>query len=114
MCRRRLGFSEASFSASAEEHDIDGTTIRIFNPEKTIADCFKFRNTLGMNIVLAALKLYKQCGHFKVDALLEYTTVCRVKKIMRPYLEVMIRITKLKKRKGEITAKTYLWESLDY
>jgi predicted transcriptional regulator of viral defense system len=83
-------FSESSFTAGAEEHEIDGTTIRVYSPEKTIADCFKFRNALGMDVVLEAIKLYKQRWPFKVDALLEYAVICRVKKIMRPYLEVMI------------------------
>ncbi len=83
-------FSEASFTTGTEEHEIDGTTIRVYNQEKTIADCFKFRNTLGMDIVLEALKLYKQRGTFKVDKLLKYATICRVKKVMQPYIEVLI------------------------
>ncbi len=83
-------FSEASFTAGVEEHEIDGTTIRVYNPEKTIADCFKFRNALGMDIVLESLKLYKQQGTFKVDALLKYAAICRVKKVMQPYLEAII------------------------
>ncbi len=50
-------FSEAAFRAGVEKHKIDGVTVRIYNPEKTIADCFKFRNKIGMDIVLEALKL---------------------------------------------------------
>ncbi len=83
-------FSKASFAAGIEELEVDGTTFRIYSKEKTIADCFKFRNKLGMDVVLEALKLYKQHGSFKVNELLKYAAVCRVKKVMQPYLEVVI------------------------
>jgi len=80
-------FSSASYSAGIEEHQIDGVSIKIYSPEKTIADCFKFRNKIGMDIVLEALKLYR--NRFKTDynKLLGYGEICRVKKVMLPYLE---------------------------
>lgn len=85
-----FNYSEASFNSGIEEHEIDGTILQIYNQEKTLADCFKFRNTLGMDVVLEAMKLYKQQQSFKIDALLKYATICRVKNIMTPYLEVLI------------------------
>jgi len=83
-------FSQTSFTTGAEKHEVDGATLRVYSPEKTIADCFKFRNSLGMDIILEALKLYKQRGSFNADALLRYGAVCRVKKVMQPYLEALI------------------------
>jgi predicted transcriptional regulator of viral defense system len=50
-------FSEPAFSSGIEEHTIDGVPVNIYSPEKTLADCFKFRNTIGMDVVLEALKL---------------------------------------------------------
>ncbi len=55
---------------------------------KTIADCFKFRNKIGMDIVLEALKFYKARKGFNPPDLLKFARTCRVEKIMRPYLEV--------------------------
>jgi predicted transcriptional regulator of viral defense system len=80
-------FSKASFTAGIEEHQIDGVTIKVYCPEKTLADCFKFRNKLGMDIVLEALRLYKSRKQFQLEKLLRYAKICRVEKVMRPYLE---------------------------
>jgi predicted transcriptional regulator of viral defense system len=84
-------FSKASFEAGIEEHDVDGVVIRVYCLEKTLVDCFKFRNKLGMDVVLEALKLYKdRKKQFKVGDLLKYARICRVEKIMKPYLEAVI------------------------
>ena len=83
-------FSKDAFKAGIEEHKIDGITLKVYNPEKTIADCFKFRNKFGMEIVLEALKLYKSRRKFKINSLLKYARICRVEKIIKPYLEAMI------------------------
>lgn len=83
-------FSGRSFSAGIETHGIDGVAVRIYGPEKTLADCFKFRNQLGMDVVVEALKLYKARKPFRADDLLKYARICRVERIMRPYLETLI------------------------
>lgn len=84
-------FSKATFESGVEEHNVDGVIIRVYCPEKTLADCFKFRNKLGMDVVLEALKLYKsRKKQFKAGDLLKYARICRVEKIMRPYLEAVI------------------------
>ena len=80
-------FSEPTLMAGIEEHKIDGVSIKIYSPEKTLADCFKFRNKIGMDVVLEALKLYKAHQRFNLADLLKYAKICRVEKIMRPYLE---------------------------
>ncbi len=83
-------FSGESLSAGVEEHMIDGATVRIYNTEKTLADCFKFRNRIGMEIVLEALRLYKTRKRPNIDKLMEYARICRVEKVMRPYLEATV------------------------
>ncbi len=83
-------FSDAALIAGAEIHHIDNVAVRIFSPEKTLADCFKFRNKLGMDIVLEALKLYKTRKNFDLENLMKYAGVCRVENVMRPYLEAML------------------------
>ena len=83
-------FSETALKEGVETHQIDGVSINIYCPEKTLADCFKFRNKLGMDIVLEALKFYKARKKFNLEKLIKYARVCRVEKIMRPYLEATL------------------------
>jgi predicted transcriptional regulator of viral defense system len=83
-------FSEAAFKAGVEKHLIDGVTVRIYSPEKTLADCFKYRHKIGMDVVLEALKLYRTRHRVNVAELLKYARVCRVEKAMTPYLEATV------------------------
>jgi predicted transcriptional regulator of viral defense system len=83
-------FSESSLNAGIEEHQIDGVAVRIYSPEKTLADGFKFRHKIGMDVVLEALKLYKARRAFNLGELLKYARICRVENVMRSYLEAMI------------------------
>lgn len=83
-------FSDRAFREGIQEHKIDGVPVKIYSPEKTLADCFKFRNKIGMDVVLEALKLSKARKHFNIEALFKYAKVCRVEKVMHPYLEASI------------------------
>ncbi|MCK5137771.1 MAG: type IV toxin-antitoxin system AbiEi family antitoxin domain-containing protein [Bacteroidales bacterium] len=83
-------FSGESFREGIEVHQIDSVSVRIYSTEKTIADCFKFRNKIGMDVVLEALKLYKTRMRFDVKKLLYYAKICRVDKVMFPYLEASL------------------------
>lgn len=82
-------FSKLAFEAGIEVHRIDGADVKIYSIEKTIADCFKFRNKIGMDVVLEALKLYR---HKKLNRseLQKFARICRVENVMRPYLEASI------------------------
>ena len=80
-------FSKEAYGAGIEEHLIDNVTVKIYNPEKTLADCFKYRNKIGMDVVLEALKLYKTRRKSNFGEILKYARICRVDKVMRPYLE---------------------------
>ena len=83
-------FSLQAYRAGIEEQSIDNVAVKIYSPEKTLADCFKFRNKIGMDIVLEALQLYKARRKFNLGSLLEYAKICRVEKVMRPYLEASV------------------------
>jgi predicted transcriptional regulator of viral defense system len=80
-------FSGEAFTAGVEKQSIDNTTIRVYSAEKTLADCFKYRNKIGMDTVLEALDLYRERKQHKPGKLIQFARVCRVEKIMRPYLE---------------------------
>jgi len=83
-------FSNAALDEGVELHQLDGISIKVYSPEKTLADCFKFRNKIGTDVVLEALKLYKSRKPFKLDELLLYAKICRVEKVIQPYLEAII------------------------
>lgn len=83
-------FSKEAYKSGLEEHLIDGVPVKVYNPEKTLADCFKFRNKIGMDVALEALKLYKTRKKFDLGKLLKYAKICRVEKVMRPYLEATL------------------------
>lgn len=83
-------FSDEAFRAGIEKHQIDGVAVQIYCPEKTLADCFKYRNKLGMDVVLEALKFYKSQKSTNLDKLIKYASVCRVEKVMKPYLEAIL------------------------
>jgi predicted transcriptional regulator of viral defense system len=80
-------FSEAPYSAGIEEHTLDGISVRIYCREKTIADCFKFRNKIGQDVAIEALKDYLHQAGRDVHKLLEYAAIDRVSKIILPYLK---------------------------
>jgi hypothetical protein len=84
-------FSEPAFSAGVQVINIDEVPIRIYSPEKTIADCFKYRNKVGLDIAIEALRTYRE-QHKRPNrrAFIHYAQVCRVEKIMRPYLEAIL------------------------
>jgi len=88
---RVFWFSEPSFSTGVETIKQDGISVRIYSPEKTIADCFKYRNKVGLDVAVEALRAYRgknRKPNFK--AIYEFGRVNRVQKIMTPYLEALL------------------------
>jgi predicted transcriptional regulator of viral defense system len=83
-------FKDHAFTAGVNTHKLDGVDIRIYNPEKTLADCFKFRNKIGLDTAVEAVRFYRERRSVNVDALMRYAAICRVEKIMRPYLEAIL------------------------
>ena len=87
---RIFWFSKQAFTQGIQTHKIDSVPFRIYSPEKTIADCFKYRNKIGLDTAIEALKLYREKKRFKADDLMKFARVCRVEKIIRPYLEALL------------------------
>ena len=87
---RMFWFSGQAFTLGIQTNKIDGVPVRIYNPEKTIADCFKYRNKIGLDIAIEALKLYRERKRFRIDDLVKFSKACRVEKIMRPYLQALL------------------------
>lgn len=83
-------FSGEAFAAGIEEHSIENTTVRVYSAEKTLADCFKYRNKIGMDTVLEALEFYRERMKPKPRKLMQFARICRVEKVMRPYLEAKL------------------------
>ena len=83
-------FSREAYKPGIETHLINGVSVKVYSREKTLADCFKFRNKIGMDVVLEAVKLHKTRNRFNLGELLQYARICRVEKVMRPYLEALV------------------------
>jgi predicted transcriptional regulator of viral defense system len=86
---RLFWLSSSSYSAGIEEQVLDGIRVRIYSWEKTVADCFKFRNKIGLDVAIEALKESLAQGS-KAETLLEFSRIDRVEKVMRPYLEALL------------------------
>lgn len=83
-------FSKKSYQAGIVEHELDGVKVKIYDREKTIADCFKFRQKIGMDVALEALKDYINQRQPNVSLLMKYAKVNRVEKVIRPYLDALV------------------------
>lgn len=87
---RVFRYADTAFTEGIETKKIDDTPVRVYSREKTLADCFKHRNRIGLDTVLEALKAYRQRGPVNTEALLHYADICRVKRVMTPYLEAVL------------------------
>ena len=87
---RFMLFSEASFDAGVEEHVLENARVRITAPAKTVADCFKYRNKVGLDVALEALREAMRHRKCTADDLWQHAEVCRVTNVMRPYLEATL------------------------
>ena len=83
-------FKGPAFTEGVETHRLDGVDIRIYSREKTLADCFKFRNRIGLDTAVEAVRFYRERRSVNVDALMRYASICRVEKVMRPYLKAIL------------------------
>ncbi len=84
---RIVRFSRTALRAGIEEHRIEGVTVHVYSPAKTIADCFKYRNKIGLDVAIEALRECWQSRRCTMDDLWHYADICRVRNVMRPYLE---------------------------
>lgn len=86
---RLFRFSSPVFRAGMEVHRVDGVEVRVYNAAKTVADCFRFRNRIGVDVAVEALRLLHARKRAPVRELLKYARLCRVERIMMPYLEAL-------------------------
>ena len=72
-----------------ETHDLGGIRIKIYNPSRSVADCFKFRNTIGLDVALEALRLARERKKISNRDLLHYARLLRVERTLQPYLQAL-------------------------
>src|SRR5579859_3136746 len=89
---RVVRFSGPALTEGVEEHVIEGVRVRVYNPAKTVADCFKYRNKIGLDVALEALRETWRARRATMDELWHYAEVCRVATVMRPYLESLLSL----------------------
>ena len=86
---RIVRFSGDALTAGVEAHLVDGVTVQVTSVAKTVADCFKYRNKIGLDVALEALREAWSAKRVKMDDLWQCAQICRVANVMRPYLEVL-------------------------
>lgn len=84
---RVVRFSGSALSEGVEKHVIDGVPVRVTNVARTVADCFKFRNKVGLDVALEALQEVWHAKRVSMDELWRCAALCRMANVMRPYLE---------------------------
>jgi len=87
---RFMLFSEESFEAGVDGHVLENVPVRVTNPAKTIADCFKYRNKVGLDVALEALREVLRQRKCRADDIWQYAKVCRVTNVIRPYIEATL------------------------
>lgn len=82
-------FSGLAYTFGIEEHTLTGGTVRVYSPAKTVADCFKYRQKYGLDVAVEALREGWREKKFSMKDLAAAAAVCRVSRIMQPYLEML-------------------------
>jgi predicted transcriptional regulator of viral defense system len=86
---RIVRLSGASLTRGIEGHTIEGVQVRVYSAAKTVADCFKFRNKIGLDVAIEALKDCLRQKKANVSEIYRYAKVCRVSNVIRPYMEAV-------------------------
>lgn len=86
---RIVRMSGQSLESGIEKHEIEGVSVAIYSPAKTVVDCFKFRNKIGLDIAIEALRECLREKRCTADELWHYAKICRMQNVMRPYLEAL-------------------------
>ena len=84
---RPVRFSGQMMTAGIERHDIQGVSVPVYCVAKTVADCFRFRNRIGVNIAVEALRDAWRSKKVTADELWKHAKICRVLNVMRPYFD---------------------------
>lgn len=86
---RIFRFSKVALTEGVEEHTFEGVNVKVFNAAKTVADCFKYRNKVGLDIAVEALRDCRRERKCSNADLWRFAKICRVQNVMRPYLEAL-------------------------
>lgn len=76
-------------TSGVQTHGVEGRMVKVYEPAKTIADCYKYRNKIGLDTALEALRVRWRARRFTMDELDLYAAICRVQRVMKPYLEAL-------------------------
>jgi predicted transcriptional regulator of viral defense system len=87
---RYMRFSKEAFTSGIQTKTVDGLKVRVYCSAKTVVDCFKYRNKIGLDVALEALREGWRDKLFTMDEIWEYAKICRVSNVMRPYMESLI------------------------
>lgn len=87
---RIVRFTGEALSAGVETHRMEGRPVKVYGVAKTVADCFKYRNKIGLDVALEALREGWRARRFTMEELDRYAAICRVQQVMRPYLEALV------------------------
>lgn len=85
-----VNLSEKPYKAGIEKHDLRGISVSIYDPAKTVADCFKFRRRIGEDVAIEALTEYLETRDRNIQLLQAHARIDRVEKVMEPYLRALI------------------------
>ena len=86
---RLVYMSGQAFETGVETHEAEGVAVRVYSAAKTVADCFKFRNKVGLDVATEALRDYRRRHRQGLDELWRYAKIDRVDRVMRPYLDML-------------------------
>ncbi len=87
---RIVRYTGEALSAGVQTHRMEGRAVKVYGPAKTVADCFKYRNKIGLDVALEALREGWRARLFTMDELGHYAAICRVQRVMQPYLEALV------------------------
>jgi predicted transcriptional regulator of viral defense system len=87
---RTVRISSAALTDGIEEHDLDGVRVRVTSPARTVVDCFKFRNKIGVDVAVEALRDYRRLRKGTADDLWRHAKQLRFAKVMRPYWDSLV------------------------
>ena len=80
-------FSGAALTEGVETHRVEGVEIRVYSAAKTVADCFKYRNKIGIDVAIEALRDFNRRNRGGANKLAHFARICRVTRVMQPYLD---------------------------
>jgi predicted transcriptional regulator of viral defense system len=83
-------FSGASLTEGVETFQVEGVSLRVYSAAKTVADCFKYRNKIGIDVAIEALRDFTRRNRGGANELAQFARICRVTRVMQPYLDAIV------------------------